>query len=103
MSTFPTICSQCGVVLLLSRPPPAGTRALCARCADVWRAAGPAPAPAGPPRRESRPAPARAPRRRRAEEASEGMAEAGLHEDASWQRLQARQRKRALVATLGVV
>ncbi|MBI1916042.1 MAG: hypothetical protein HYS12_15105 [Planctomycetes bacterium] len=94
-------CSRCGILLRLMHPAPPGAPILCVHCASLRDAAlREPPRERAAPEQQSRQTPP-------TEEAPAPVATepvvGGLVEDRAWERLQARQRKKALGVSLLVV
>src|SRR4051794_29028025 len=91
-------CSRCGILLRLMHPAPPGAPILCAHCSGLRDAIAreSSRAPAAPERPSRQGPPAEEPAAPVATEPVVG----GLVEDRAWDRLQARQRKKALGMSL---
>jgi hypothetical protein len=91
-------CSRCGILLRLMHSAPPGAPILCVHCSSLaavtsWK---PAPEPVPPEQDVARAGPA--PQSPGSDVT--GPTEGGLVEDRAWERLQARQRKKALGMSL---
>ncbi len=93
-------CSRCGILLRLMHAAPPGAPILCAHCASLRDAI--ARESSREPTAPERPSPERPPAEEPAVPAATEAVVGGLVEDRAWERLQARQRKKALGVSLMV-